>query len=417
MVAMALGILIVTTFVGVRTTQNIKAYNQGINAAIRNDWQEALTHLYLADQLAPMPFYQRQLGFVAGYLAEQGVAYRGEAINHYKVALSQLDQLPLDHANLACLLWANGQRAEARQEMALAHQLEPDELLYQLNLGYYLEMEGNYEAAWDEYARVIAQQPDYLQSSYWRQTEPRVAALPKIIEQAVQSLIGANESNSLALAQLYFQVNNFERALQIYDDSLRQNLTHPVDIHLGRAKILFTMGRFSEAKAELQTILELNGMMSEAYLYLSKIALAENDIEEAKENIEASLLLGEDGETLYQAALVTEAAGDQMTAIEQYEAAFAQLVTTIDFNSTRYETEVARRYPLPASYLPCLIRIYPTSLPVDITKNEGELLERQGDHVRAVQVYRRLLVYEPTIQSIAVKLDRLCRDHPEICGD
>ncbi len=416
-IIVAAGVVIANTVIGIRGIENIKAYNQAVQAANQGDWPATLNFLKSSHQLAPtVPFYQRQLGLVAGYLSEQRPTYRQEAISHYKAALKGLDQLAIDHANLGCLLWANGQRAEALQEMTLARDLEPGHLLYHLNLGHYLELEGKHETAWLEYAQVLAAQPDYLQSSYWHQTEQRAEALPEIVQGAIQRLSDDEEEVSLSsLIQLHLYRNDWQAAWQVYDEY--KNTVDPVRSHLEKGRILLAMERLDEAQLEFEAAIQTDPQASEAYLHLSKIALAQNNEVEAEQYVGAALFLGQNPATLYQGALVAQATGNEIEAIQHYEDAFAQLTVAFDINLSRYATEVARRRPLPVSYLPCLIRIYPTQLLVDITQAEGNLLEKQGNYLRASQVYRRLLSYEPTIDPIAAKLARLCDDHSGICDN
>ena len=69
-------------------------------------WQTSLAELQgMLKDVPDMPFYQRQAGFAAGVLAHQEPAYLATAIEYYRQALAHVDQLAIDHANLACLLW------------------------------------------------------------------------------------------------------------------------------------------------------------------------------------------------------------------------------------------------------------------------------------------------------------------------
>ena len=420
--AVAVGVLVATVRVGVSDVQNIAAYNQAVEATEQDDWLAGVNHLQTAVRLAPeLPFYRRQLGFVAGYLSEREPAYRPEAVAHYQAALSKLDQLPVDHANLACLLWADNRRAESQEEMALAQALEPGNLLYRLNLGYYFELTGNEQAAWGEYAQVLAERPDYLQSSYWQQTEARAQALPEIVAGTAQSLVEAAEPNWDKLIELQLYAHNTEAARQAYDASLRHTAptapaeSHPAVGRLSKGRILLAMGHLAEAEVEFEATLRVEPGTGEAYLGLSKIALAQGELDKATKYVEVALFLAENPDAHDQAAQVAEARRDDSTAIEHYDAAFAQLTAQTDYNLTRYATEVARRRPLPSGHLPCLLRIYPTPLLENVTLAEGSLLEKQGNYLRAGQVYRRLLSYEPASSLIEAKLEILCRDHPEAC--
>ena len=427
-------LLVINTIIGVQGMANIQAYNLAIEATERGDWPAALVNLKQADQLAPgVPFYQRQLGVVAGYLAQTDPAYRAEAIAYYQTALRGVDTLAVDHANLACLLWANGQQAEAEQSMRRAQQLEPGQALYHLNLGYYLEMTNQDQAAEDEYAGVVAHQPDTLRDDYWRQTEHRAAALPQII--ARTALLVQNDS--LTLAELYFYAHEFDRAEQIYTELLAQNPT--ASGYLGRAKTRLAVGQLEPASTDLNKAIEADPLSTQAYVYLSQVALAQNRLTEAQQSIEAALFIEKNGDALEQAAQVAARQGDAETAANYYDAAFWVNLPAPDPNLSRYATEVARRRPLPIGYLPCVLQLYPLSHLVELTQAQAELLEDRGRYTEAGRVYRRLLAvathftgpevkgeaeskstppeYESQIEPIMVKLRELCQAHPNACAE
>jgi hypothetical protein len=424
--AVALLMLLANTVVGLRGIRNIEAYNQAVEAAEKGDWPTALDYLRQADQLAPkLLFYQRQLGLAAGYVAAQQTAdpagqtevrsLRQGAIGHYEAALSGLDRLPIDHANLACLLWVDDRREAALEEMRSAHELEPANSLYRLNLGYYLEQTGDQPAAWDQYADLLAARPDLLQSSFWQQTELRAAALPGIVQQAARKLIESQKLPESKLIQLYLYAGDFDSAWHVYENYLVQNGAESAESHVEKARILLAEGRLAEAQVQLETALDVEPATAAAHLLLSKIALDQNRLSEAVQHAAAARFLVETPVTLYQAALAAAASGDASSALELYEEAFAQLTTPTDPNLSRYATEVARRRPLPVSYLPCLVWIYPTQLLIDISEAEGSLLEQNGKYLEASRVYQRLLGYEPAAATITTKLDALCQSYPEIC--
>ena len=411
----ALLILAATTLVGVSHIRHIAVYNQAVAAADQNDWSTARDYLQQATELAPnLSFYRRQLGLVSGYLSTQndpaGPAQRQQAIDHYWTALAGLDRLAIDHANLACLLGQAGQPEAASRELALALELEPNQPLYALNLGYYLEQMGDYQAAWSHYADVLAARPDYLQSAYWTQTQPRREALPAIIVAAAQKL--AERKAPAALLQLYLYAGDLESAWQVYERSL---VGETVDGQLARGRLLLAEQRLAEAQGAYEAALALDPAAGEVYLGFSRIALAQQRVPEAVQLAEAALFLTENPDTLYQAALALTAAGAGTRAIELYEAAFMQLTAGDDPNLARYATEVARRRPQPLNTLPCLIQLYPMPRLVDLTLAEGKLLAQQGDYATAARVYQRLLAVEPETAVVRAALATLCRRQPQVC--
>jgi len=407
--------LIVHLMLGLDSLQHLKLYQQAVESAGAGNWPAAAGQLRLAHQLAPAtPFYRQQLAFALGQQAQQEPSYRQEAIDHYQAALQTIDRLSIDHANLGCLLWAEGRQAEAIREMELAAELQPYIPLYRLNLGYYLESTGHEAAAQREYAHLLATWPDYLQSDYWFEQEQRAALLPRMVQQAVQDLVEAGGVSFLNAIQLQLERQEIEAAQQLYDRYLQGEAAEPLIKHLARGKILLAQGQVEPARAAFESALRLDPQAGAAYLDLSRLALA-SDEPAAAAYAEAALFLNPTPAAHYQAGLAAEAAGDPAGAIEQYEAAFTQLTTPPESPALRYATEVARRRPLPESYLPCLKTIYPTQLLVAVTQAEGHLLEKQGRYDEAGRLYRRLLNYEPFAQPVAARLEILCQDHSEIC--
>ncbi len=395
----AIVFIMVTTAFGIINVQHIEAYNRAVFLAYA-DWPSSVNFLKRASQQAPqMPFYQRQLAFALGYLAEQEQKpdYRAEAIEFYQSALTYQNKLPIDHANLSCLLWQQNQPQQAIQEITLALALEPDNLLYRFNLGYYRETLGQEDAAWLEYAQLIAARPDYLASNYWQQSTIRSKAIPTIVSQAAQYLQNDANPDPLKLINLYLQAGYIDQASQTYQHYQNLDIMTPAESHLAQGQILLASDELEAAKRAFETATTFR--QADAFLQLSKIALNEDKLIAAKQNIEAALYLDKRPDILYQAGQIAAAQGDDNQAIQYYEAAFKHLTTEITPNFTRYATEVARRRPLTVGYLPCLKRIYPTNLLLNLTLAEAHLLEKQAKMEQATQLYNRLLIYEPEVRS------------------
>jgi tetratricopeptide (TPR) repeat protein len=341
---------------------------------------------------------------------------RGQAIEHYQAALAQVDRLPLDHANLACLLWAAGRPEAAQQQMQQAHALAPENITFRLNLGYYLEQNGDYPAAWEQYGALLAARPDYLQSSYWQQSDLRAGAKPELIEQAAQKLLNSANPEWSSSIQLFLQAGDVDRAWQIYNEYLDRPENAGPESRLEKGRILLAESHLDEARAALEPLLSKKPAAADAYLLLGQIALARSQPNDAARYLEAALFLAHRPEIIYHTGRAAAATGNDSRALELYEAAFQQLTGPLpDPNLARYATEVARRRPLPLSHLPCLQRIYPTQLLTDITLAEGELLEQQGRYPEAGHVYQRLLSFEPASTTIQTRLEALCQKDPRSC--
>jgi tetratricopeptide (TPR) repeat protein/O-antigen ligase len=406
-------VLVAVTALGLSVTQGLRAYNQAVRATAAGDWEAAAGYLQEAVRLSPRSrFYPRQLGFVYGYLAMEDPVRRSQAIAQYQVTLRAMDQFALDHANLGCLLWENGDRTQAVQEMTQARDLEPDNSAYRLNLGRYLEAEGRYEEAWDEYAWVLSHEPDYLRSDYWQQA-PRQDHLPIILERAIGRLVESEGAASFSLARLYANAGYFTDALRIYDE-LQPTTDAPDAVHAGRAEVFLGMGKLDRAWTELETAIALNPRCAVAYHDRGTIYWLQNRLSEAAQNTEAALFLAPTPASYYQSGQIAEAQGDTQLAQQRYEAAVVR--ATPSFH-TRYAVEVARRSPLAEERLPCLMIPHITNDLVFPTLAEGKLLETEGHFTEAVTVYRRLLSYEPGEPRVKERLEKLYQQHPASCQE
>jgi putative inorganic carbon (HCO3(-)) transporter len=415
----ASAVLVVITVFGLRVTSGLKAYNQAVRATAIGkhpcgigDWTAAVDHLQEAIALSPQSrFYRRQLGFAYGYLATENPVYRPQAIAYYQETLRTMDRLAFDHANFSCLLWENGEQAQAIQEMTRGRELDPNNNLYHLNLGRYLEAQGHYDQAWDEYARALSHGPRHLHSDYWERSSLRKEHMPTILERAIEETIQLHGANSLSLARLYTYAGYFTEALRVYDQ-LQGTTGDPSAVHIGRAEVWLGMGELDQALVELETAIAQNPWAALAYHYRGSIYLEQNQLSEAVQNTQAALFLAPTPASYYQSGRIAEAQGDMQTARQQYEAAFSQ--ATLPFYN-RYVTEVAGRIPFAEEWLPCLIIPRITDELVLPTLAEGNLLEREGHFAEAVRIYRRLLSYEPDEPRVKGRLEELCRQHPDSC--
>ncbi len=407
-------VLVMVTAFGLRVTQGLKAYNQAVRATATGDWAAVVDHLQQAVELSPgSRFYPRQLGFAYGYLAAENPVYRAQAIARYQKTLRDMDQFALDHANFGCLLWEDGERDQAVREMARARDLDSESALYHLNLGRYLEAQGDYDRAWEEYARLLSREPRYLRSDYWEQANPRREHLPAILERAIEETTGLEGANSLRLAHLYTYAGRFDDALRVYD-RLQGAADAPADVHVGRAEVWLEMGELDRALAELETAVALNPRTALAYHYRGTIYLKQNRLGEAAQNTEAALFLSPTPASYYQSGQIARAQGNLPEALRQYEAAFVRATPPF---YPRYAPEVARRAPFAEERLPCLVIPRVTDELVLPTLAEGDLLEGEGRWAEAVQVYRRLLSYEPDEPRVKERLKQLCQQRPDSCRE
>jgi len=410
--------LVAVTIVGVFLTLGTRAYYRAVSASHRGDWPAVVNNMQRAVDLSPQSWiYPRQLALAYGYLSRDDPANLDPAIAHYRLAMKDMDRLAPDQANLGCLLWKNGARDQAIESIRQAGRLKPENRLYQLNLAYYLEAAGLDDEARDEYARLIAEEPEFLRTSYWQQTRWREENLPAIIEQVAEQWVEKAGSPSLGLAHLYAEADYFSEAALLYDQLVPVNDSPAV--HLGRAELLIEMAEYDRAGVELEKVLARNPNLAKALLFRARIHLAQDELDQAFVDIEKSLALETSATVHYQRGQIAELQGDTELALEQYESAIALARPSMEAYSY-YDNaiEVLTRRVAPAEeHLPCLMRPYVTDEFVLPTLALGTILEQKFRWTEAVKFYQQVLAYEPNEAQVKARLNQLCQEQPDSCFD
>ncbi len=410
----ALALLVAMLAVGLRDIRHIAAYNQGVAAAQQGNWPAALNALQTASALEPtLPFYQKQVALAAGVLAHTQPQYRDTAINAYQMALAQsdpFDRLPADAANLGCLLWQNGQPAEAIAQLRQAVAAQPNHPLYRLTLAGYLAQQGDAAAATTEYGQLLALRPDLAQSPPWADAEAGAA----ISRRAVNILIAGLPDSAGRLFDLTLETGQLAAARQLFTEALANG--DPAAAHVARGRIFLADDDPAAARAEFTSALQTAPANASAHYYLARLALAQSRLPEAEQHAAVALALSASPANLHLAGQVAAAGGEAAQAIAYFDRAFAGYTSPADDLSLRYATEVARRRPMPLSALPCLAQPYPVPALVELTRDEAGLRRQQGNAAQAAAVYRRLLDVLPSAE-IEAELDTLCREHPASCAE
>jgi tetratricopeptide (TPR) repeat protein len=149
----------------------------------------AITEAEAAARLDPwLSLYEFRLGLLHARLAngQADPAAREAAIAHYRAGLAQDSILGLNSANLAAMLWQDGQPSEAIDLLTRTLAAEPD-ARYLLNLGYFYEQQDDWAQAAPVYGRLLSQYPELAGSPFWQAAE-RQARWPEIEAAALAAL-------------------------------------------------------------------------------------------------------------------------------------------------------------------------------------------------------------------------------------
>jgi tetratricopeptide (TPR) repeat protein len=413
----AVGLLLaLTLFTGAQNLAHLRNYSQAVDAALRGDWATATAQLQTINRQSPgMPFYERQLGLTAGFLAQDELAYLPEAITSYQAAIGQVPWLPGDHANLACLLWQDDRPAAALEAIRQAHQRYPAHPVYHATLVHYLLETGNDAEAQTEAARLLSNHPRLIESAYWTETTARQQLL------ALALTTVAIDSRLTPIQLEYWVARDDSPVAQELGDSIRmQPDPDPFVLQLATGLSAQADGDLTRAEAAFVAAQEIKPAAGEPAYYLSKLYLAQGRLDDAAQSIGSAVARQPSSQFLFHAGQVAEAQGRPADAVAAYEAAFMQLSgDDTPALLTRYATEVARRRPLPATYLPCLVRLYPTDSLAAITLAQGQLLVEAplNQPAEAARVYRRTLELDFRAESVATALNALCQEYREVCLD
>lgn len=224
-------VLLALFVVGWRSVQAVETYNRAVEAALAGDWQTAVARLQVVQQQSPAdPFLQRQLAFAAGMLAGQVPDRREQAIELYRLALASVDRLAVDHANLGCLLRADGQPGAATGSFQQAGRLEPNRLLYPFVLSYYfgqpdtavadgldLAASGKLAEATHYFERAFKQMTMPLDDGRYATEVARRRPLPSSALPCLQTAASAALVEiTLAEGQILGDGGDFRQAAQVY---------------------------------------------------------------------------------------------------------------------------------------------------------------------------------------------------------
>jgi tetratricopeptide (TPR) repeat protein len=227
------------------------------------------------------------LALLEAQLAHQAgePAWLQTAIEHYQAGLSQEPILGLNSANLAGLLWQQGQQAEAIHWLEQTIIVEPDPL-YLVNLGYFYEQAGDKTQASQAYGRALALTPDLAASGFWQATPERAGLWPQVVKAALASPAVVEEINQqLFSARLALAREDWE-AIEMFAQPERQ----PLDEEIKPALVEFYLAQNQPEQAAAGLAHEPES--AEANLLWGRIALLSGDEAVAERRFKTAVFLG-----------------------------------------------------------------------------------------------------------------------------
>ena len=228
-----------------------------------------------------------RLAFLEAHLAYQTgePAWLQVAIDHYRLGLSQEPILGLNSANLAGLLWQQGQQAEAIRLLEQTIRVEP-EPLYLVNLGYFYEQAGDKGQASRAYGQALVLAPALAASGFWQATPERAELWPQVVKAALASPRVAEEANQQAFSARLALARDDWGAIEGFAQPGGQVLDK--EIKLALAQFYLAQNQPEKAGAVLGPEPE----SAEEYLLGGRLVLLSGDEVMAEKQLKTAVFLG-----------------------------------------------------------------------------------------------------------------------------
>lgn len=208
---------------------------------------------------------------------------QAEAAKHYQEALEFRPDYPEAHANYAAMLVARGSTAGAAEHYREALRLRPDYVDAHHGYGNVLAAKGELAAAAEHYEEVLRLRPDYPE---------------------------AHSNFAIVLEDLGRRTEAGER----YREALRLRPDYP-EAHYNYALLLETCGDPAGAEEHYRTALRLWPEYAETHNNLAVLLQLKGELAEAEEHYRHALTLRpDDPETHYNYALLLRSKGDDRGA-------------------------------------------------------------------------------------------------------
>lgn len=201
-----------------------------------------------------------------------------DAIEDYRHALALNPRDAVAHHDLAWLDHLLGDDAAAEADWQEATNLDPDNAVFHLSFGMYLEEDGKGAAAREQYARAIVQSPSILDSQFFlryrtRSSQTADAMVAEVTENLASKLQHQNDPILEGrLGKLCLYGGNLDRAKELLEDAVQQLPNLPlVWFNLGEVHRL--QGDPSEATLCYRRATTIDSSLAQAYLRLGELEL------------------------------------------------------------------------------------------------------------------------------------------------
>jgi tetratricopeptide (TPR) repeat protein len=370
------------------------AFRRSIRQEGAGNLREAIAQATQAQALDPgLALWTFRVALLEARLADQtgNSTLLQAAIGHYQAGLAQEPILGLNSANLAGLLWQQGNQSEAIAllERTIAVERQP---LYLVNLGYFYEQSGDWTKARRVYSEALSLSPELAASGFWQAAPERAEKWPEFVEAVVSPIPerAAQKAMQIKLALAQEEVEGvkalLEAGIPAPDEPLQAIL----------AEFYLDQGQPDQASVWLKA----NPDNAQSYLLWGRLKLQLGEEVAAETLLKTAVFLG-NSKAHYYLGQLFERRGDLPAAIAAYQQGFSPRVISENIEVTIYGRFGGN------DFAPQLLRIGQGRRSAQAALALAKLYEKEQRFEEAGWIYELLLAEDPFFDLAQERLEAL----------
>jgi len=380
---------------------------QSVSLAGAGDFEAASGEAGVAREMdRHLALHTFQLAYTEGLWSagDGGVGVAASAISHYQEGLALDPIWGTNTANLAGLLWEQGDVDRALEWMRLT--VEADHgALHLLNLGLLYEQSGRTDDAWKSYAETLLASPSLAGSGFWTAEATRSAAWPEILQRIDDGLEGSPDQGQASFWAMFAWARGEVELAEQQARLLVSLAPDSADGYVWLTRALLAQGRVAEAMGAAEIAVSLEPVRSDTHSALGCAHLGAGDAAQAEDELQLALFMpaGAREEAYACLAELNRDRGDREAAIWAYERAVAPRAISQDVEITLYGRLAG------FDLLPGLVRIRMGEQEAGPWLRLGDLYEQEQSWDDARRVYLALLAEDPYLRAAENRLEALPR--------
>lgn len=215
-------------------------------------------------------------------LTEEDRSSAEQARLDYRRSLALNNRDPVAHHNIAWIEHLLGNDSSAAEQWKESIELDPDNAVFHLSYGMYLEEGGNQRAAKEQYVIAITLVPSILDSEFFSRYRIRS---PAMAESVVAECIAKTESRlgegndpilSARLGKMYLYHGNLDRSEKLLEDAAAQLPNLPL-VWFNLGEISLQQGDTAHATLDYRRATTIDASLAQTHLRLGELGLRFGD--------------------------------------------------------------------------------------------------------------------------------------------